>query len=502
MHIPNRIIAVAVVFLTAGWAVGGERDRFADVLALQDAVRQSIARAEPSIACILVSRSPRYRELEGTSSDIPGQLGRFEPNLGGFGRRRREAEEQLLRGLKLNDPDTVPESYGSGVVIDAKKKLVLTLAHVVRKAAKIYVRLPGGRGSWANIHAADPRSDLALLQLIDTVEDLKAIPVGDGSRLHKGDFVLSLSNPFAAGYRDGSPSASWGIISNLRRRSTDLLSDFERSERTRQPLYCFGTLIQTDTRMNLGCSGGAVLNLRGELIGLTTALAGISGGETPGGFALPMNDGMSRILDVLRRGEEVEYGFLGVHLSLPDRTPKGMVQINDVLPGGPAQQGGLQANDFIFSINGEPVHSNDEVFVLTGMHLAGTTVRIEAASGMNGPRKFYRVRLAKYLVNGPVIASRRPETPFGLRVDWTSILPLREERRWLSIPEGVLLREVLPGSPAQKARLQTDMIITHIDKHKVMMPSEFYDRMKQAKGRIELTVHKLDGSNETFALYK
>src|SRR5207248_850385 len=104
-------------------------------------------------------------------------------------RRRKQVE-----ALDLSLPDTVPESFGSGVVIDAGG-LVLTNAHVVRDATKIYVRLPGNRGSWADIHALDPRSDLAVLKLTDKVPDLKPIKFGDGDKVKRGQFVISLANP-------------------------------------------------------------------------------------------------------------------------------------------------------------------------------------------------------------------------------------------------------------------------------------------------------------------
>src|SRR5207253_5161210 len=116
--------------------------------------------------------------------------------------------QELLRPYDLADPSNVPESYGSGVVI-SDKGLVLTNYHVVRDATKVYVRLPGGKGSYADIHAADPRSDLAVLKLLDPQVRPAALKLGDGSRLRKGQFILSLANPFAAGFRDGSPSASW-----------------------------------------------------------------------------------------------------------------------------------------------------------------------------------------------------------------------------------------------------------------------------------------------------
>ncbi len=370
----------------------------------------------------------------------PGRLGGFNLRIARAGLPDTDPQYQALGRLDLSDPNNVPESYGSGVVLDDKEGLVLTLAHVVRSATKIYVRLSGGRGSWADIHAFDPRSDLAVLRLIDRPPSLKALKLGDGGKLRKGDFILSLSNPFAAGLRDGSPSAAWGIVSNLRRRATGVLSDVPTSERNaRLPLYCFNTLIQTDTRLNLGCSGGALLNLQGELVGLTSALAGIAGGETPGGFAVPLDAGMRRIIDVLHRGEEVEYGFLGVYLMGVDRAPEGYVRIDGLVPGGPASRaemrgapfrGGFpprghpreESGDFILSINGTPVHSNDDLFLAVGMHLAGSSVRVEVSDKPDGARRICSVTLAKFPSLGSVIASKRPPPRGGLRVDWTSTM--------------------------------------------------------------------------------
>jgi S1-C subfamily serine protease len=492
------ITPLAVLLFLPALARGEERNRFADVLALQKAIHQSIERAEPSIACILVSRSEKYRQYDTVRPDVPGQLGGFDLSLVGRRFQQNDPEYRAIASLDLSNPDNVPESFGSGVVIDAREGLILTQAHVVRNATKIYVRLPGQRGSWADIHAADPRSDLAVLRLLTPPPNLKALRLGDGSKLRKGDFLLSLSNPFAAGYRDGSPSASWGIVSNLRRRPTQMVTDFDRNERARLPLYRLGLLIQTDTRLNLGCSGGALLDLRGELVGLTTSLAGIAGGETPGGFAVPLDGGMHRIIEVLRRGEEVEYGFLGVTLDLlgEREDEERFVHIREVLPGGPAMAGGLKSGYYIKTINDKEVHNNDELFLAIGMHLAGNTVRIGAAQTPAGPKGIYEVTLAKYAVAGPVIASKRPPAPRGLRVDWTSTLPLRWWRNPF-IPDGVVIREVQPSSSADKARLQEGMIIARVNNSPVKMPADFYREMESLKGRpVDLTLLTPEGHEE------
>lgn len=514
------LIPLAGLLLLPMSARSEERNRFADVLALQEAVHRSIERAEPAIACILVSRSDKYPANIPAEAKTPGRLGRFDVQRALPGSVDRESSEALaLRRLDLSDPNNVPESYGSGVVLDAREGLVLTMAHVIRNATKIYVRLPGGRGSWADIHASDPRSDFAVLRLIDRIPNLKALSLGDGGKLRKGDFLLSLSNPFAAGVRDGSPSASWGIVSNLRRRASGVLSDVPTGERNaRVPLYCFNTLIQTDTRLNVGCSGGALLNLQGELVGLTSSLAGIAGGETPGGFGVPLDAGFRRIIVTLLRGEEVEYGFLGVYLMGPERAPEGLVRITSLVPGGPAERAGMHGvairafphrgqfgedvGDYILSINGTPVHSNDDLFLVVGMHLAGSTVRVEVSDKPDGPRRICSVTLAKFPSLGPVIASKRPPARAGLYVDWTTTLAAPFMRRATRIPEGVVVREVVPGSAAAEARLQPDTIITQVGNQKVTNPAEFYRAIEKVNGPVELTLAQENRENHVTLIVK
>jgi serine protease Do len=408
-----------------------------------------------------------------------------------------DRQRRLLQSLDLSHPDHVPESYGSGLVID-DAGLILTCAHVVRNATKVYVRLPGNRGSWADVQAADPRSDLAVLRLLDRVTNLKALPLGDGGTVKKGQFVIALANPFAAGFRDGSPSASWGIISNVRRRAPGSPNE---TDRTRQTLHQFGTLLQTDVRLNLGSSGGAILNLRGELIGVTTALAAISGSETPGGFAVPLDHNLRRIIEVLRRGEEVEYGFLGVQMHPDTRSGPG-VQIGAVADGSPAQRAKLIRGDYIFTVNGVPVHDNDDLFLQIGINLAGTEVRIEAAHRADGPRQTLTAKLAKYLVKTPIVASKRPPALGGLRVDYTSILSQRDGAvAWVrGIPEGVAIREVLTGSPADKEQLQTDKVITRVNNVPVKSPREYYAQVERNPQRIELTFLNSEGREERVTL--
>jgi serine protease Do len=213
------MLRFAALFLSA-WAfasparAGDDAADLKSALALQKVMQKVIEDVEPSVACILVSRSDAYQRYGLLpSSPSPGKLGGFNPAaLSGA------EHKELRKNLDLSRPEHVPESFGSGVVVDPAG-LILTNYHVVRDAAKVYVRLPGDKGSYADIHAADPRSDLAVLRLLTPNLNLKVIPFGAAGKCRRGQFVLSIANPYAAGFRDGKPSASWGIISNIRRRA-------------------------------------------------------------------------------------------------------------------------------------------------------------------------------------------------------------------------------------------------------------------------------------------
>jgi S1-C subfamily serine protease len=456
-------------------------------LALQDLVQRVIRAAEPSVACVVVSRSDAYQRYgQGPSMSEPGKLGAFAPAALEARLPRLDAaeRERIRKQLDLADPATVPESYGSGVVLD-EAGLLLTNYHVVLGATKIFVRLPGGIGSYADIHAADPRSDLAVLRLLEG-KGYKALRLGDGGKAESGQFVVALANPFAAGFRDGQPSASFGIISNVRRRS----AGNTREEESAKSLHQYGTLLQTDVRLNLGCSGGALLNLKGELIGLTTSLAALRGSDAPGGFAVPIDAGLRRILDVLKLGREVEYGFLGISFDRKATRGDGVV-LSWVIPGSPADRKGLQKNDVLLAINGTPLRTGDDLFLALGTLLAGSTAVLDVQKG-GGGRARLEVTLAKFYVPGKKIASDPAPRPYfrGLRVDDASLL-VQQGPRGLAprrIPVGVLISEVRPESPAATALLRSGDVITHVNGRAVTTPAAFYREARGLSSPVELTL--------------
>ena len=478
----RNFIAAAVIIALGTCVARAQDDDQVKLLALQKAVQKTIRENEASIACIIVSRSELYRKKPGAS---PGKLGDFDPAEVEFepGMSARE-RTQLLKKLDLADTNNFPAAFGSGIVIDAGG-LVLTNYHVVQDATKLYVRLPGGKASYANIIAADPRADLAVLELISKIGPLKPVTLGElgeADRVERGQFVLTLSNPYAAGFRDGQPSASWGILSNVRRRAPLHLKEEERI----RPFHHYPTLLQTDARLQLGCSGGALLNMRGELIGLLTSMAAIQGGDVPGGYALPINASMRRIIDVLKRGEEVEYGFLGVAFDDPQQK-KGIegIQLTNVGQGSPAADGKLEIGDVLLAINEHPIRETDDVYVQVAMHLAGTKVRLRVRR--NGKERMLDVTLAKLNVPGKAIASSLGKRPYfrGLRVDWGSLVAQQQVGRF---PRGVLVSDVQPNTAADRADLKAGDVILQVNQTDVPTPAAFYQAVADAKGPIEFTL--------------
>ncbi|MFO0809769.1 MAG: trypsin-like peptidase domain-containing protein [Gemmataceae bacterium] len=440
---------LVLIALTSGTLALADEPKL-DGYRLEASLQAAIGRAEPAIACVQVFRA---RDTAPDPSRPQPEPTRSAP----------------------------PDFYGSGVVIDPSG-LVLTCYHVVRdekNIQRIAVRLPPyadnpSREYSAIVYASDYRSDLAVLKL-QAAGPFPALAVGRGEDLRKGSMVLALGHPYAAGFRDGSASASWGIVGNLRRRLPAGTNELDRDK----PFAAFGTLVQTDARLQLGSSGGALVNLDGKLVGVTTATAAISGVEAPGGYAVPLDANTRRIVDVLMRGEEVEYGFLGVNTA--DDLFRGRrytgpgVQLTTVAHNSPASRAGLMIHDVILKVNGQPIRDRDDLFLALGASLAGRRAELLIRSGETGREQIVSVVLAKsaskYAKN---VVTNRPTAYGGLRVDYTSVADAGDK----AIPEGVVVRE--SQGHAKAAGLTENDIITEVNGQPVNSPVEYYRMAEKA----------------------
>lgn len=254
-------------------------------------------------------------------------------------------------------------SAGSGVIVDARRGYVLTNHHVVASADRITVTLKDRRAFEAELVGSDPATDIALLRI--AAQDLVQLAFGDSSQLQVGDLVVAIGNPFGLGQ-----TVTSGIVSALGRGgiTSDKLEDF----------------IQTDAPINPGNSGGALINSKGELVGINTAILAPGGGNVGIGFAVPSNMARAVMGQLLRFGE-VRRGRIGVVIQ--DLTPtiaeamgittqQGAV-IAQVEPGSPAARAGLRPGDVVLSAEGQPVRSSADLRNRIGLVEVDRTVSLE-----------------------------------------------------------------------------------------------------------------------------
>jgi Do/DeqQ family serine protease len=376
--------------------------------------------------------------------------------------RERGAQNPLLddpffRRFFDVPPDTGPrerpfQSAGSGVIFDARNGYIVTNAHVVENASEITVTLQDGRDLKAEIVGADTPSDVAVLKV--KADGLAQIALGDSSRVEVGDFAVAIGNPFGLQH-----TVTSGIISGLSRSgiNPDGYEDF----------------IQTDASINPGNSGGALVNLRGELIGINTAILSRSGGNIGIGFAIPVNMAHSVMEQLIKYGT-VKRGQLGVSmytvtpdiahsLGLPSAVG---ALVSQVVEGSPAERVGIRTGDVITSVNGQPVKSNSELRNTIGLLRVGDKVDI----GLVRDGKPVRVTA--------VIADTTTELAGGP----ASIHKSFEGTALADAPDagGALVRSVEPGSAAAQAGLLPDDVIVGANRGRVSSLRELRERARGA----------------------
>jgi Do/DeqQ family serine protease len=302
----------------------------------------------------------------------------------------------------FGDPgDRKAMSKGSGVIVTAGGR-ILTNAHVVKDAEDIKVTLHDGNDYDVKVIGVDPKADLAVLQLKGPLPALKPLTFGDSSAMRLGDVVLAIGDPFGVG-----KSVTMGIVSAKGRGGMGI-EEYE-------------DFIQTDAAINPGNSGGALVNLKGELIGINTAIASKSGGYAGIGFAIPTN--MARpIMEMLIKDGKVSRGYLGV--SIGTLTPaiakdnklpvQRGVLVAAVDPDGPGARAGLQQGDVVVGLNGSEVKSDSVLRNTIAMIKPGTTIELEVVHKA-GNKATIKPKLgelpADNIVRGRILPGMRQQQP-------------------------------------------------------------------------------------------
>lgn len=371
-------------------------------------------------------------------------------------------------------------SIGSGVIID-RQGLILTNEHVVRDVEpdRIECILSTGDRYIVQGMTTDPRSDLAVLSI--DADNLKPALWGDVESLRQGHFVIVMGNPLGTAFDgDGRAAMSFGIISALGQDLTQKLD----------PDRYYGNLIQTDARINPGNSGGPLVNLKGEVVGITTAVSTRSGGSDGVGYAISLGKDTRRIVDQLVDGQEVKYGYIGVHLQDRNRPRIGgrasaRVVISSVEPESPAQRAGLKEGDAILRFDNKPVANADEL------------VRLVAMSGVGKAVPLSIVRDGR-LLDLSVVPGLRPAPDRGVNIEpdftWrgtTFSVANSDTRARFALPEsaaGPVVSVVVAGSPADKAGLRPGDVIVALNDEPVGGFRRFRRSIQCLEGKVKLTI--------------
>ncbi|OGW43277.1 MAG: hypothetical protein A2132_00335, partial [Nitrospirae bacterium RBG_16_43_11] len=341
------------------------------------------------------------------------------------------------------------QSLGSGVIV-SEDGYIVTNNHVVEGADEIKVLLSDRREFVGKVVGADPKTDLAIVKIKDS--DLPAIVWGDSDQIEVGEFVLAIGSPFGL-----NQTVTSGIISAKGRANVGI-ADYE-------------DFIQTDAAINPGNSGGALVNIRGELIGINTAIFTRSGGYMGIGFAVPSNMAKSVMESLVKEGK-VTRGWLGVYIQ--DITPELAKQfklnantgalVSDVMEGSPAEKAGLERGDVIMQYNGKEVENNSHLRNMVAQTPVGKAIDVKIIH--DGGEKKLKVTIGELPAN-----MAKGETGEGASdgifegVTVQNLTPEFRER--LEIPDkirGIFVTTVEAGSPAEEYGLKAGDVVMQINK--------------------------------------
>ncbi|MEM7019848.1 MAG: DegQ family serine endoprotease [Pseudomonadota bacterium] len=368
-----------------------------------------------------------------------------------------------------NQPQREQRSAGSGVIIDAQKGYIMTNHHVIENADEISVTLKDGRTLKAKFIGSDAGTDIALLQI--NADKLAALEAGDSENLEVGDFVIAIGNPFGLGQ-----TVTSGIVSALGRSGLNIEG--------------YEDFIQTDASINPGNSGGALVDLKGRLIGINTAIIGPAGGNVGIGFAVPINMAKAVMEQLIEYGE-IKRGRLGILIQkmTPDLAEaldvdasKGAL-ISQVEPGSPAEKAKLQSGDVVTAVNGKPVRGPSDLRNKIGLVRAGEKVDVTLLR--EGKSKTVNIRVGKF--SSPVVSREiAPQLGGAAFEDHETGIAM------FSKTSGVRVTEVDRGSPAWQYGLRKDDVITEVNRKPIESLEEFQASLEQVNRTFALTIERED----------
>lgn len=432
-------------------AVSGQNNPVTSSLAdMLDKVR-------PAVVSISVEGKAKGTQGRNSMRDLPDEFQFFFGDMFGDRFGGQDAHPRQFRGL------------GSGVIINAEKGYVITNNHVIKDADKITIQLDDGREFKAKLVGADPQSDVALVQ-IENPKNLTALKFADSDKLRVGDFSVAIGNPFGLGQ-----TVTSGIISALSRSTGDADEGYQN-------------YIQTDAAVNQGNSGGPLINLKGELIGINTAIISPSGGNAGIAFAIPSNMVNNLVQQIIEFGD-VKRGMLGIkggelNADLAKEFGVDAQQgafISEVFPESAAAKAGLKAGDVITELNGQKLHSFSEL--RAKIATSGVGKDIELTYLRDGKTAKAKVTLQSEIGSTGSVIDLLPELK---GVEYTN----QDEKG----VKGVSITKVEKGSLAEARGLKKGDLIIGVNRHRVENVSELRKVLGEKPSVVYLNIVR-DGAN-------
>lgn len=389
-------------------------------------------------------------------------------------------DDQLNELFEQFFKDRVPKKYrqtslGSGFIID-KDGYILTNNHVVEKTDEIKVKLSNQMEFNAKIIGRDPKTDLALIR-IETKEHLTPLPLGDSDRLEVGDWVIAIGNPFGLDH-----TVTAGIVSAKYRKIG---------------AGSYENFIQTDASINFGNSGGPLLNTKGEVVGINSAIISGSGGSIGIGFAIPINM-VKEILPQLKEGKVVR-GWLGVMIQKITTELKEKLQLKDekgalvadITRDGPAEKAGIKRGDVIISFDGKEIKEMSELPFIVASTPVNKAVLVEVMRG--GKKKSIKVKIGELKEQAEAKAEIEEKSDLGMTVE--KITPELVRQFGLSERSGLVVVHVENNSPAERAGIRQGDIFVEIDQEPIKELSKYREKLQEyEKGDTILFLVKRKGT--------
>jgi len=426
-------------------------------LPVQAAMPQSLnGQTMPSLAPMLEQVTPGVVliSVRGTHEVEQRVPDAFKFFFGNPRQNQGQQKERQFRGL------------GSGVILDADKGYIVTNSHVINDADEIQITLKDGRQLEAKKIGGDEASDIALLQI--DADDLIAVKLADSDRIRVGDFAVAIGSPFGLGQ-----TVTSGIVSALGRSGLNIEN--------------YEDFIQTDAAINSGNSGGALINLRGELIGINTAILGPNGGNVGIGFAIPSNMVQNLVNQIIEFGE-VRRGVLGVAgRSVNSEIAKAMelevsqgAFVEQVTKDSAADDAGIRAGDVITKINGKMIKTFNELRGKIGSIGAGKTIKITVIR-KDGKEKTYNVTLKKSEM---------------AKIEAVSLHRMLDGAELENNDQGngIVVAEIADNSPAAAIGLRKGDIINGINRQRINNIGELRSYLNDHKGVFALNIQRNNSS--------